>query len=137
MLKELASYIEGKGVGYTVGANLYAGHRPEDAPVSCAVLLERVPAEEDALVRGHIEAPLQIITRSSTYFGAKDDAEALFELLFGRNRAGFYLPVVDDGPQIYVNIVTGSRPAFIGQDDQNNFEFSTNYIFHLSKEQAT
>jgi len=40
MLKEIAKFIEDKTVSFTIGTNLFEGHRPQGAPNRCQVVME-------------------------------------------------------------------------------------------------
>lgn len=126
ILKALCRYAADQ-IPLTLGATLFAGHRPSGAADTCHVILERGPElvdPEDADLR---RKRVQILTRGAPgdYFDARDAAHAVFDLLINAH------DVALDGWRI--NAVTGEAPQSLGQDGRGRFEFSTNLMVYARR----
>lgn len=129
MIQAVAQWIE-DGTSFVIGDTLWVGHRPQDAPVRCSVLLERSGGVESFFLTDKVEWALQVLSRADTYMHARDDAIAIHAFLHGAS--GWTLPVITSGKEYFLETCEAqSYPASIGQDEKGNFEFSTNYIVRL------
>jgi len=58
----------------------------------------------------------------------------IHDILYGINNVGILMgPIVSGGDVYQVNMVTGSEPAWLGVDDKNRFEFTSNYVVNGQK----
>ena len=66
---------------------------------------------------------------------ARDDAWAIFEALHGEAGWVTNLTGIDIGaPNLEAQTIEAlADPQFIGQDDKNRYEFSTNFIFRMKE----
>ena len=139
MLKEFCEFIEDK-TSFVVGTTLQVGHRPQSAPDRCNAVLETVGGETFPEDPSRVDIVFQILSRSerggtASIWQARADAWEIFKALTGDTAgvirsAQWTLPVVDDS---YVAMVIEaiSAPAYIGQDEQGRFEYSTNYLVKI------
>ena len=136
MIREIAQYISDE-LNWAIGPNklLIVGHRSTAAPDSCVVLLERVGSMQDPMVPNRLDFRLQVLSCSPSYHTARDMAYQVYELLFGRNRSGFELVPVGDGPAYWVNVVVGNAPAWIGTGPRDLHQFSCNLTLRSSVRQ--
>jgi hypothetical protein len=129
MIKEVAQLIE-DNTAFVIGDDLFVGHRPQDAPARCTVLLERSGGVENFFLTDRVEWALQVLSRAESYMDARDDALAIHAFLHGA--AGWTLPVLVSGDAYFLETSEAQAyPASIGQDENGNHEFSTNYILRL------
>jgi len=127
VIKEIGEFIEDKTL-FDVGVDLFVGHRPQDAPDRCQVLLERSGGVVYFDLRDRIDLVIQVLSRADTYFNARDDAYTIFNTIHGT--AGWTLPTITSGESYKaMTIEAQAAPQYIGQDDKGRYEFSTNYIF--------
>ena len=134
MIRSIATHIENNS-SFVIGTTLFVGHRPDTAASNCVALLERSPGRANPMVPTEIQKPIQLLTRDESYSTGWDNAKATYTIFFGRDRAGFDLPILASGDSEYrVNIVTGSEPAFIGRDVHGNYEFSCNLMLRISEQ---
>lgn len=125
MLKAFATWLAGEA-GLALGSTLYAGHRPAEAPDACTAIYERGGErafDETPAIR---EKAIQLVTRATSYFTARDEAHRIFDLLIGR--IGVQLP------GFYIYSITGNAPQFLSQGEKGRFEFSTNLLIRAKKE---
>ena len=138
MIKEFTIYIR-DNMAQTVivpiiGTNLFAGYRPDDAPDTCITVLERDPSVPNPMLPDTFQKPVQILTRSDSYMRARQLAMEIHDILYGINNVGILMgPIVSGGDVYQVNMVTGSEPAWLGVDDRNRFEFTSNYVVNGQK----
>lgn len=130
MIKEVAAFIASKTT-FVVGSTLQVGHRTQDAPDQCNVVLESAGGGLHFDLSDRVDKMIQIISRAKTYFKARDDAWEIFNVLHGAS--GWTLSAVAPASQDYEAMVIEALadPQSIGQDDKGRFEFSTNYIFRI------
>ena len=129
MIKEVAQLIE-DNTAFVIGDDLFVGHRPQDAPARCSVLLERSGGIENFFLTDKVEWALQVLSRAETYMDARDDALTMHAFLHGA--AGWTLPIVTGSTELFLETCEAQAyPASIGQDEKGNWEFSTNYILRL------
>jgi hypothetical protein len=138
MIREIGQFIEDMTHGYfKVGDNLFVGFLPQETlgvivPIRCAVVLENVPAKVEGQLPDLVEKYIQIWNRAADFHDARDDAYVIYEVLHGAS--GWHLPVVQSGEPDYfaMTIDALGTPAPIrAPNEQNNFEFSTNYVFRI------
>lgn len=139
MLKEFAEFIEDR-TSFVVGTTLQVGFQPQDAPNRCNAILESVGGESFFDLPGRADVVFQILSRSTrgklaNIFDARDDAWEIYNALVGNTAgiiksAGWTFPVVDKAYVADV-IEAVAIPAYIGQDEQGRFEYSTNYLVKL------
>lgn len=109
-----------------IGDTLFVGTRPHSADDACTVVLERGGETADPEISGIREKAIQLLTRSTSYFAARDAATAIFESII--NATGVQL----DG--WWIHAITGLAPQYIGEDDRARHEFSTNLVIRARKE---
>lgn len=129
MIQEMAQFIANQ-TGLVVGTDIFPGHRLQGAQARCTVLLERVGGVEYFDLPDKVDYALQVLSRGDTYMHAREDAMLIHALLHGA--AGWTLPVITSGDAYYLETAEAQAyPAYIGQDEKGNYEFSTNYILRV------
>jgi hypothetical protein len=129
MIQEIGQWLE-TNLTLTIGTDLYIGHRPQDAPARCSVLLERVGGVPNFFLTDKVDYALQVLSRSDSYMTARDDAIAIYAFIHGAS--GWTLPVVNSGDAYFLEVAEAQAyPAYIGQDDKGNHEWSCNYIIKI------
>jgi hypothetical protein len=129
MIQEIARFISNE-TGLVIGHDLFVGHRPLTSQARCTVLLERSGGVEYFDLPDKCDWALQVLSRGATYMNARDDAMLIHALLHGA--AGWTLPVVTSGDAYYLETAEAQAfPAYIGQDEKDNYEFSANYIVRV------
>lgn len=130
MIKEIAVFVASK-TSFVVGTTLQVGHRTQDAPDQCNIVLESAGGALHFDLPDRNDKMVQVISRAKTYLKARDDAREIFEALHGT--AGWTLTAVLPATQNYkaMTIEALADPQYIGQDDKGRYEFSTNYIFRI------
>ncbi len=128
MLVEVGNCIElMTGGAFVLGDNLLIGWRPQDAPNRVTLAGEAAGGEVHSDLPDRIDLHVQILNRSSDYHEARDDAYAIFRAIHGK--CCDTLPI-ESGANYKNEIIDAiNAPAYIGQDDQSRFEFSTNYVW--------
>lgn len=129
MLKELTQFIE-NNTALVIDTDLFAGFRPPEAQVDCTAVYERTGDSRDFDLIDKRTTPIQFITRASDFHAARDAAEAMATLFHGQ--AGYDLPIITTGEEYHVatsEILSG--PAFLGQDELGNFEYTLNMLFRI------
>ncbi len=139
MLKEFAGFIEDK-TSFTVGTTLQVGFTPQDAPDRCNTIIESVGGDSNFDIPGNVNPVFQILSRSTrgklaNIFDARDDAWEIFNALTGNagviiKSAQWTFPIVDKA-YIADTIEAVGVPAYIGQDEQGRYKYSTNYLVRL------
>jgi hypothetical protein len=125
LTQDMATWLAGKVAGWTTGTNLFAGHFPEDAPDTAAVLLERTGAAIEPHDPDFQERRIQLWVRAPTQFSAEGAAWTLFDGLV--SAATF--AVTMGGHTILT--VSGISPALVGRDSRGRFEYSANLTVRL------
>ena len=130
MIKEIAKFIESK-TSFMIGTDLFVGHRNQDSPDQCQVILESGGGKPFFDIPDRIDKTIQIISRAKTYFTARDDAWEIFDALHGT--AGWSISAVAPATQDYEAQVIEAiaDPQYIGQDEKLRYEFSTNFIVKI------
>ena len=135
MLKEIAKFIEDKTASFTIGTNLFEGHRLQDAPDRCTCILETGGSGLHFDLTDRVDKMIQVLSRAKSYFTARADAMEVFNALHtgAYGMAGHTLAAVAPAVQDYeaMTIEAVSDPQYIGQDEKRRCEFSTNYIFRI------
>jgi len=121
-LQTLAEFVESK-VSFVIGTDLFVGHRLQNSPDRCQVILESGGGKPYFDLPDRVDKSIQIISRANTYFTARTDAWEFFDALHGT--AGWQLT----GSNEIMAIEALADPQYIGQDEKGRFEFSTNFIF--------
>lgn len=119
------------GLGWSVdGADpakvaLFAGHRPEDAPIKCVTFYERGAGQVVSGSPNQQHPIIQVLTRGLDYWVASQLAQDVFGLIHSKAQ-GTELgsPVV----ATIESIIAMGVPGSIGSDSKGHHEFSTNYI---------
>jgi len=158
MIKEITQFIVDRGTlaptpfVFTIGANLFAGHRPQGCANACDLVLETAGGEAFFEVPNRADPVIQILSRAETYYLARKRAYVIYDTIFRTHTApavapayavghtyssaGWRIPLLPPAAaktyEIMV-IVPLSPPQYIGQDEKHRFEFSTNYVFKIMK----
>jgi hypothetical protein len=140
MLQEIAQWIENRTI-LTIGVDLFVGHLPIQRPGGPVIsipdryslILENATSATDEDWPDYEQKPIQILTRAKSYFTARADARAIFNLLHGQ--AGWRLPVLTSGEAYIANTIAGVAPPapIENPNDQKTFTFSANYIFRITR----
>jgi len=159
MIKEITEFIENLALGppWVIGANLFAGHVPvkaqagADTPERYLTVLENAGGTKLENVGGvvtatppsavgdttywpeYVEKAVQLLNRAKTYFIARGDAHAIYNVL--RETAGWKLPVVAGGPQYLVCVIDPYGPPAPVENpgERGLFSFSTNYKWAIEE----
>ena len=135
MIKEIATFIKNHTAGLVIGDTLQVGHRPQDAPDVCDVILESAGGSVIFDLPERADIMIQILSRATTYFTARDRAWAIYDAIFRdwtSGSAGWTLPVVTVGEEYEAMIIEPmATPQYIGVDTKLRHEFSTNYVFKI------
>jgi len=135
MIKEISTFIASK-TGLVIGARLQIGHRTQDSPDRCSVIMESGGSGLYPDLPDRADKMIQILTRAKTQGTARADAWVIFNALY-RNyeygSAGWAIPAVAPAIQDYVAMVIEpvSDPTYIRQDEKGRFEYSCNYQFKM------
>ncbi len=133
MLHEFATWLVSRlnALGTTpplvLGGNVQYGFKAQDAPVRCHVLLEfGGPADFDLPYK--TDMMLQIISRGEDAVQARDDAWVIYSAIHGTS--GWTIGPLVSGGQAYkiFSISAQAKPLYIGQDEENGFLYSCNYL---------
>lgn len=154
MIKEITEFIENLALGppWVIGANLFAGHVPvknqagANIPERYLAVLENAGGTKLEDVGGvvtatppstvwpeYVEKAVQLLNRGKSYFVARDDAYAIYNVL--RETAGWTLPVVGGGPQYTVCVIDpfGPPAPLENPGERGLFTFSTNYVWKIEE----
>lgn len=132
MLREIGEWIEDETT-LVVGTDLFTGHRTEDAPDDCTLLLASAPSTtpDQFDLPDRVDFSLQVLTRGTSYFTTEAKAIEVYDIL--KSTEGITLPNIT-GDTILVQVSEAvDYPRFIGQTERGLFEFSTNYILRIKK----
>ena len=136
MIKEVTQFIANKA-SLTIGTDLFAGHRPQDAPDACDAILEASGGSVEFDLPERADPVFQVLSRATTYFTARARAWAIYDAIFRDHTdgsAGWTLPIVTVGEEYEAMIIEPSAtPQYIGQDENGRYEFSTNYLMKIKK----
>ena len=138
MIKEVTQFVATKA-GLVIGTTLHAGHRPQDAPDACDVVLESAGGQVYFDLPERADPAIQILSRALTYMTARDRAWAIYDAIFrdyeDTGSAGWKIcPVAPSTDTYEVMIIEPlAPPQWIGQDTKLRHEFSCNYIFKVKK----
>ena len=131
MFREIVTLICTQ-TGFTLGVDLYAGHRPQDAPDRCVLIAESGgathPAEADMT-----DPLIQALARADTYFEARADSWTVYNAI--HSTFGWNLPNLSGSGEDYLamSVYALAIPQYLGQDENRRYEFSTNYIFRMEQ----
>lgn len=134
MIKELATYIAQNVVSpvLTIDTNLFAGFRPADAPARCVAVLEPTGGAVNSYFPDAGEKAVQILTRAVSYWDARSDAYAVFDLL--KSKAQVSLPVLLSTDAYKAEFIEAQHfPQSLQQDEEGRWEFSVNFIVRIRK----
>jgi len=101
MIKEIAKFIESK-TSFVIGTDLFVGHRLQDSPDRCQVILESGGGKPYFDLPDRIDKAIQVISRAKTYFNARDDAWAIYKAIFSdciKGSTGWSLPILTPGTE--------------------------------------
>jgi len=137
VIKEIATFIKNHTAGLVIGDTLQVGHRPQDAPDVCDVILESAGGSVIFDLPERADIMIQILSRATTYFTARDRAWAIYDAIFRdwtSGSAGWTLPVVTVGEEYEAMIIEPmATPQYIGTDTKLRHEFSTNYLMRIKR----
>lgn len=128
MLKELVQYIVNQDSDFTIGTNLFAGFVPVTIEDDYVVVRETGGALDFDLT-DRMEKAIQVLSKSSNYWTARENAVKVFACLHGI--AGVTLPIVETA-EYYIDTAEATvAPQNLGQDEKGLFEISTNYMVRI------
>lgn len=128
MLKQITQYIKNQTTGFTIGTNLFAGFAPPTAQDDVVVIKE-TGGDTDFELKDKLEKTIQVLSRASDYWTARENAMKVFVCLHGI--AGITLPVIDE-EAYYLNAAEAiNAPQSLDQDEKGLFNISTNYILRI------
>jgi len=133
MIRELTTYIATQA-SLTIGSDLFATDRPEDAEAACSVVIDR-PSASVVHSTTRTSHMVQVLSRSGVN-GSWVDAETLATNLYVvlQGLRGVTLPLVDSGSQYYIEVCNAvSKPQPLGRDARGRFEYSTNYLVRIKE----
>jgi len=136
MLKEICRLIESltsfaqapDGTG-----TLQPGHRLKTAPDRCILVGESGGGATVPELPDRADVLIQVVSRGAPkrYFEARDAAWEVYRALHGT--AGWNLPKEDGSGSYLAHVVDAiAVPQYIGQDENERFEFSVNFIFRMA-----
>lgn len=132
MLKAICQFIENK-TSFVKGTTLQVGWRPSSAPDRCNLVAESGGGGTIFDLPDRVDKMIQVLSRATTYFDARDDAQEIYDVLHGA--AGWELPEVVVGEKYQAMVIEAvSVPQYLGTDEgggKGRHEFSTNYIFRI------
>ena len=137
MIKEITDFIASKA-GLTRDTDLLAGHRLDEAPDACDVVLESSGGSVFFDLPERIDPVIQVISRDTTYFTARTRAYVIYDAIYRDHiygSAGWAIgPIIAGGDEYEIMTIEPlAPPQYIGQDDKARFEFSTNYLMRIKK----
>lgn len=110
----------------TSGVDFHRGHFPSEAQSNGTAMLSRVPGNPDDDNPNMRWKRFQFLTRNEFYGAGEAEAFRIFEIVIrlrGESPAGWRL-----------YDVTGTEPAYIGQDEKGRHLFSANVTVSARKE---
>jgi hypothetical protein len=135
MFQEICKFIATR-TGFVIGSSLQAGHRRQGAPDRSILVAETGGGDVPNIYARDMMFPnIQIISRSMTYFEARDDIWIVYDAL--TTPSGWNLPNIHGvAPDYHAMTITPlAVPQYLGEDENRRHEFSVNFIFRM--EQAT
>lgn len=124
-LQAIADYLDDYlASSKTVGVNLFAGYRPDGAPVQCTVILERYPARRETDGSEIVRKSLRFVSRAADYPAAQQEARLYYDALIHRTRIAL------DGWKLFS--VVGTEPQYAGQDEVGHL-FWTDLTFAVKE----
>ncbi len=132
MFREICNLIEDR-TGFAKGDTLQVGFRTQDSPIRCILVSEPGGGEPNFDCPDMANFNIQVICRAEAYLQARDDSWTVYEAMHGES--GWNMPRVEGSGEDFLamTIEAISTPAYIGQDKNGYFEFSTNYIFRCEE----
>lgn len=124
-LKDIGEWLAAN-TSFVLGDTLWTCFQIQDAPERCAVIANNAGGATYQTARNRIDWRLQIVARAPVWSQAQNDAHEFFEFLFQRGTNCVNLPLASPKYRIESIKAIGS-PAYIGQDEKNRFQFSSNY----------
>lgn len=129
MTKEIFETIAAR-TGFVPGDTIHLGRWPQGEPDRCVLVAFNgggntvfdLPDRQDLMV--------QILTRAKDYNQAYADAMTCFNALHGAAAIDLVVLLSTDAWQAQT-IEAINAPQYIGPDEQNRHEWSTNYIFRI------
>lgn len=116
--KAFATWVAGRvSPMLTLGLDLHAGHRPQNAQVKCTTVLVGPGQIEDDMQPLEQRYQVQLVTRAAEYGEAETEARRIADAVIGS--IGYSL----DGGWVLHSVV-GSRPRWSGNDAKGAFEFT-------------
>ena len=122
-----------------IGDTLQMGHRTQDAPDACDVVIESSGGSIFFELPERADVTFQVLSRAKTYMTARDRSWMIYDAIF-RNpvygSAGWGLPlsaVIADKTYEIMIIEPLASPQWIGQDEKGRYEFSCNYLMKIKK----
>lgn len=143
MLAQIAQWIENQAAGFTIGVNLFIGHLPlkraddTEPPDRCTVLLENAGGGVYPDIPDRVDKLVQVYCRSKKYTEAQTDSETIYNLLHARY--AFDLPdyeAASGTEHLCMASHAQAVPAPIGQDQNDRWQFSTNFILRIRDKQT-
>lgn len=136
MIQEVAKFIANQAT-LTIGTDLFEGHRPQDAPDACDVILETGGGSIFFDLPERADIVFQVLSRAKNYVAARARAYTIYDAIYRdwtEGAAGFVLPIVTIGEEYEAMIIEPlAPPQYIGQDEKQRFEFSTNFLIKIKK----
>ena len=136
MIKEVTDFIADKAT-LTRDTDLFAGHRLDDTPDACDVVLESAGGSIFFDLPERADVVFQVISRDTTYFTARNRAYVIYDAIYRDwtyGAANFTLPIVIVGEEYEAMIIEPlAPPQYIGQDEKARFEFSCNYLMKIKR----
>ena len=131
MLKAICQFIENK-TSFVKGTTLQVGWRPQDAPNRCILVAESGGGSVIFDLKDRADKMIQILARGrpNYYWDPYDDSYEVYNVLHGA--AGWALPEVVVGKKYQAMVIEAvAIPQYLGIDEKERHEFSTNYIFRI------
>ncbi len=122
LIDDIASYLQTEGVG-TVGTDIFKANQPAN-PVKCLTILPTGGLEPDVDIIGIKNPTIQILARGENFTEAMDMAQDAYGALHGLANE-----TLGDTYVMFCKAL--QEPTAIGQDDNNNYEISCNYLLKV------
>jgi hypothetical protein len=143
MLKEICDFIlshAASGEGFILGDNFFAGHLPmknqagAEVPVRAMVILETAGSAVIGDLPDYVDKAIQVWNRNDNYFEARQDAQAIFDVLHGFT--GHVLLGISSHIAYYALVIDAMATPFpiANPDEKGAFQFSANYLFRIEGE---
>jgi len=137
MIYSVAIWINGLGLGFTYGTNLFAGYIPdrrEDGttpPLRCLVVIDQTTSPVYYDLPDRVDLAVQFLNRGADKRSAGEDAKRIFNRIHGIGAVD--LPedpeAASGAPYVSMVVEANHAPQYVGQDAKARFQYSTNYIF--------